>query len=445
MLNAEYNTKLNQIFHKALYWKVAAFGTLCIQQEYQVYEQLAKGRFWDMSTHLKKTVNRFWRAVTTGYAMDDKYLLIVEESFFEPRDAWEELALQIVQDILDLYYAVWKKDAETTLKISQRQFDLLEKYCALVGEKFAADYSLVKRTMEQQISWAEELASVTKQDKKSFLAELPKQEVPTFIPVDLTSIRTQMPKEKKAKKQVPELRYMSRYVEEGLEAYKEELENPKPTTGIKRDDERTEVDDYYWNIVHYEMRALETWVAKQDKAKTLEYYSLAAGAARDCIKALREGKKAIGWDSHHINCVLEKESSMHYYVKSAVLSGNYDMALEIVTADSVIGAMILGEDERAKKYLPEEFEQIGKYDRDWDGTLWAILHGDEKLMNNCIKDYIKTLRWQAKNFNHIDLIAVFALPLIRLGMDRGMKCTLNVYELPLELLDGDKEFSSLKG
>ena len=334
MLNAEYNTKLNQIFHKALYWKAAAFGTLCIQQEYQVYEQLAKGRFWDMSTHLKKTVKRFWRAVTTGYAMDDKYLLIVEESFFEPRDACEVLALQIVQDILDLYYA------EATLEISQRQFDLLEKYCALVGEKLTAEHSLAKRTMEQQISWAEELASV----------------------------------------------------------------------------------------------------AKQDKAKTLEYYSLAAGAARDCIKALREGKKAIGWDSHHINCVLEKESSMHYYVKSAVLSGNYDMALEIVTADSIIGAMILGEDERAKKYLPEEFEQIDKYDRDWDGTLWAILHGDEKLMNHCIKDYIKTLRWQAKNFNSIDLIAVFALPLIRLGMDRGMKCTLNVYELPLELLDGDKEF-----
>lgn len=438
MLNAEHNSKIKHIFHKAFYWKVAAFGTLCIQQEYQVYEQLAKGRFWDMSTHLKKTVNRFWRAVSMGYAISDKYLLIVEESFFEPRDAWEELALQIVQDIQDLFYAVWKKDAGATLEIGQRQFDLLEKYCALAGERFDTEHPLVKRAIKQQISWAEELSSVSKQDKKSFLAELPKRDVPMFIDADITEMRAQMPKEKKAKKQVPELRYMSRYVEEGLEAYIEELENPKPSTGIKREDERTEVDDHYRKIVYYEMRALETWVAKQDKTKTLEYYSLAAGAARDCIKALREGKKATGWGSQHINCVLEKESSMHFYVKSAVLSGNYDMALEIVTADSVIGAMILGEDERAKKYLPEEFDRIDKYDRDWDGTLWAILHGDEKLMNNCIKEYIRTLRWQAKNFNSIDLIAVFALPLIRLGMDRGMKCTLDVYELPLELLDGEK-------
>ena len=154
MMITEHIMKLKQIFNKALYWKIAAFSTLCIQQEYQIYEKLAKDRCWDMTTHLKKTVNRFWRAVTTGYAMDDKYLLIVEESFFEPRDRWEELALQVVVDIHDLYYAVWKKDVEKTLDISNRQFKLVEKYCELIGEKFDDANPLVKNIVNQQIMYS---------------------------------------------------------------------------------------------------------------------------------------------------------------------------------------------------------------------------------------------------------------------------------------------------
>ncbi len=439
MMITEHIMKLKQIFNKALYWKIAAFSTLCIQQEYQIYEKLAKDRCWDMTTHLKKTVNRFWRAVTTGYAMDDKYLLIVEESFFEPRDRWEELALQVVVDIHDLYYAVWKKDVEKTLDISNRQFKLMEKYCELIGEKFDDANPLVKNIVNQQINWAEELVAITKQDKKSFLAEISKRETPLFIDVNLTELRAQMPKEKKAKKQIPELRYMSRYIEEAIKQYIKEFDQPKVSTK-RREEETTEVDDYYWNINKYEFRALDSWVIEHDKEKTLDNYYLAACAARDCINALRAGKRAIAWNSNHINGALENSEAIHYYLKSAVLTGNYDIALDIVTEDSVIGAMILHDDERAKKYLPNEFELISKYNQFWDGTLWSILHGDEKLMNNCIKDYIQTLRWQAKNFG-VDItyaIADYALPLVRLAMDRGMKCTLNVYELPLELLEGGK-------
>lgn len=442
-MSTEHNNKIEKIFHKALYWKAAAFGTLCIQQEYQLYEQLAKDRFFDMSVHLKKAVNRFWKAVTTGYAIDDKYLLIIEESFFEPRDEWEKMALQIVQDIQDLYYAVWKKDAKKTLETGKRQLALLEKYCVLMGEKYSMEHPQVKRVMEQQINLAEELVAVTKQDKKEYLAALQKREVETLIDADIAAIRPVMPKEKKAKKQIPELRYMSRYIEEGLEKcieeFKSEKEENTGATVAERYENKTEVDEYYWKIASYEYLARMTYVAEQDKVKTLEYYYLAACAARDCIRALREGKRAISWNENHINCALEDENSLHYFVKAALLAGHYDIALEIVTEDSVIGAMLLGEDERAKKYLPGDFEQINKYDRDWDGVLWAILHRDEKLMNTCIKEYIKTLRWQAKNFNSNTLIAVFSLPLIRLAMDRGMKCNLNVYELPLELLERKAE------
>ena len=438
MMITEHIMKLKQIFNKALYWKIAAFSTLCIQQEYQIYEKLAKDRCWDMTTHLKKTVNRFWRAVTTGYAMDDKYLLIVEESFFEPRDRWEELALQVVVDIHDLYYAVWKKDVEKTLDISNRQFKLMEKYCELIGEKFDDANPLVKNIVNQQINWAEELVAITKQDKKSFLAEISKRETPLFIDVNLTELRTQMPKEKKAKKQIPELRYMSKYMEKAVNEYKKELENPKEPYK-RRTEETTEVDDYHWEISKYELCAINAWIIEKDKEKTLDNYYKAACSAQKCINALREGKKAIGWSSNHINCVLEKDNGLDFYLKAALLSGNYDIALSIATEDSIIGAMLLGEDERAKKYLPNVFEQISEYDT-WKQILWSILYKEEKLMNKCIKDYLLILRGQAKNFgmNKHYCLADYALPLVRLAMDRGMKCTLNVYELPLELLEGGK-------
>ena len=76
--------EVSKIMKKTHFWKFVAFGTVCIKQEYEVYEQLAKDRFFDMSKFLKKTVERFWKAAATGYSMDEQYILAVEESFFTP-------------------------------------------------------------------------------------------------------------------------------------------------------------------------------------------------------------------------------------------------------------------------------------------------------------------------------------------------------------------------
>lgn len=73
--------EVSKIMKKTHFWKFVVFGTVCIKQEYEVYEQLAKDRFFDMSKFLKKTVERFWKAAATGYSMDEQYILAVEESF----------------------------------------------------------------------------------------------------------------------------------------------------------------------------------------------------------------------------------------------------------------------------------------------------------------------------------------------------------------------------
>ncbi len=73
---------------KAPFWKCAAFGLACILQEYEVYEKLACERSFDMSKFLKKTMERFWRTVSTGYSIEEKYILAIEESFFKPQNVW---------------------------------------------------------------------------------------------------------------------------------------------------------------------------------------------------------------------------------------------------------------------------------------------------------------------------------------------------------------------
>lgn len=443
MLNAKHNTKINQIFHKALYWKAAAFGTLCIQQEYQVYERLAKERFWDMSSHLKKTVKRFWRTVTMGYAMNDKYLLIVEESFFEPRDAWEELALQIVQDIQDLYDAMWKKDAKATLEIGTRQFDLLEKYCALVGEQFDTEHPLVKCAMEQQLSWAEELVAVTKQDKKNFLAELSKRDVPIFIDSDITEIRAQMPKEKKAKKQVPELRYISRHVEEKNEEYmlriKKEVEDPNYVEDMINETlqeykKSTDFIEKYDTLMNVYISCGKHYLkANNDTVKFKGYYYLAAKAGEICFQLAERGHKTY---QSVLNENLRTKNNVFYYAHRAILADVWDLAIHFVSEDSLLGAILMEDYERAKKYIPEEFTDISKSD-ELEQLLWTIVYLDEKKMNSLIEKYIKQLRRDTKSspgayFDSADLA------LIKLAMVRGMNCDLNIAELPIHLLDDVK-------
>ncbi len=71
---------------KTLFWKYMIVALQAMEQEYELYERLAKDRRFDMSRHLKKTMERFYQAAATGYQPDEKYILTGEESYLEPRE-----------------------------------------------------------------------------------------------------------------------------------------------------------------------------------------------------------------------------------------------------------------------------------------------------------------------------------------------------------------------
>ena len=201
--------EIAKIMKKTHFWKFVAFGTVCIKQEYEVYEQLAKDRFFDMSKFLKKTVERFWKAAATGYSMDEQYIFAVEESFFTPRDDWEELALQFVQDLQEFFYGVAEKDEKRCLEMQKRQIAFIEKYIQVSGLSSEQGQILLEKALRNHIKMAKELVAVPAKEKKSFLEAFSAGNPEPLLGVDYLSDRPEQEPEKPAKKKLPEIRATS--------------------------------------------------------------------------------------------------------------------------------------------------------------------------------------------------------------------------------------------
>ena len=198
-----------KIMKKTHFWKFVAFGTVCIKQEYEVYEQLAKDRFFDMSKFLKKTVERFWKAAATGYSMDEQYIFAVEESFFAPRDGWEDLALQFVQDLQEFFYGVAEKDEKRCLKMQERQIAFVEKYIQVSDLTSEQGQILLDEALKNHIKMAKELVAVPAKDKKKFLEEFSSRNLEPLLGECYLLDRPERELEKPAKKKLPEIRATS--------------------------------------------------------------------------------------------------------------------------------------------------------------------------------------------------------------------------------------------
>lgn len=194
---------------KAAFWKYAALASACIEQEYAVYEILAKGCFFDMTRYLGKAVKRFWQSVPTGYSMDDSYLLAIEESIFQPRDEWEETALQIVRDMEQAFYAFFDKKAENAFELLNRQLMIAEKCAKLSEMSQESKDAFLKKIFTDQRNMVMEIAAVPNKEKKTFLGGLQSRNWKEAI--DLTALISLRPvrNEKPEKKKLPEIRNTS--------------------------------------------------------------------------------------------------------------------------------------------------------------------------------------------------------------------------------------------
>ena len=215
---------------KTLFWKYMIVGLQGMYQEYDLYERLAKDRRFDMSRHLKKTMDRLYQAAATGYRLDDKYILTIECSYFEPRDKWEELALQIVRDLEDFFRIVYEKDCKKAGAFLKRPVQILEQFAA-----FSPNIDLEKATKKEQQYLAQliqEVSAVDKSGKKACIETIKQSARPSLIGEELLEHRAPIQKEKPDKKTFPLIRRTSLRYDYDIERLKKMKElNPAQWEG----------------------------------------------------------------------------------------------------------------------------------------------------------------------------------------------------------------------
>lgn len=192
---------------KTLFWKYMIVALQAMEQEYELYERLAKDRRFDMSRHLGKTVERFYQAAATGYQPDEKYILAVEESYFEPRDEYEKLAYRIVKDLEDFFHLVYEKDCKKAGMFLERPLQILEQFYS-----FSKNIDLEKAREEERqylSRMIKEAAAVDKSGKKAYIETVKNRERPLLIGDALLENRVPIEKEKPVKKTFPLIRRTS--------------------------------------------------------------------------------------------------------------------------------------------------------------------------------------------------------------------------------------------
>lgn len=205
----EQQLAIEQKLKRGPLWKCVIFGLLCIKQEFQIYKCLAEGRTYNMTKFLDNSVQRFWKAAASGYGINEKFLLAIEESFFEPQNEWDKIALTVVQDIYEFFYAVEGKNKKNAIGMQKCQIDLIRLCLNAAGEKFSENHKLVVNALEFQNKVFNDLEKIQANEKKKFIEEYQKQQIEPIVQNELFSNRPYSKNEKPAKKRLPEIRFMS--------------------------------------------------------------------------------------------------------------------------------------------------------------------------------------------------------------------------------------------
>ena len=448
-----YIEETKERFKKAPFWKCAAFGLACMFQEYEIYEKIAKDRAFDMSKFLKKTMERFWKAVATGYSMDEKYILAIEESFFEPKNEWEQLALQIIEDFSDFFYGVYEKKTEKVLEMQERQLKLLEKYFSLLGENMSVESDLIKKVFSYHEQWAMEISMVANKDKKKFLEEFQTREFTGLFGDEFEKQLPKEPKEKPAKKKLPEIRVTSLdFDRDSKNRHYQWLLRANPEQWVTENDrEQGGAFVTYYKEKHYAalcfsmkikyiIYAHEDYVTNRMPERVRGFWYLAALTTLRGYQLMEKGypKKLPQNQIYELENFSEGRLSNAIYM--AYASGEDKLIPELLH---------FSKEQRETKDLADLFGNIDSDDlyhriEEWEdgeikAALLAILAKDVKEFRKAI---LKRIRHTRKQYDQYRIMVdVCAYACMRLVKERHLEVEPIIVA---ELLDGNMEFTSLE-
>lgn len=170
-------------------------------------------------------------------------------------------------------------------------------------------------------------------------------------------------------------------------------------------------------------------LANNDTQKFKGYCFLAAKAGSVVLELYDKGLRS----NDAFIKKLDTRRNVDFYIQYAILANCPEMAVSFPARDSAWRCILEQKYDEAVEYLPEKIKQE-KHTSYVDEILWAIVHKNEKKMNQYFEKRIMMLRRQARAAAPTEFDS-YGMALIKLAKARGMTCNLNVRELPQHLLD----------
>lgn len=200
------------------------------------------------------------------------------------------------------------------------------------------------------------------------------------------------------------------------------------TKRLNKDTSDRYISEYYCLMYAYRFCAQKYYICKDDILNCKKYFYLAAKALEMCYLLYDNGVSHGGSNSYNITERRDQLLGSFW----ALIAGDEKLALRILSVRTLGGALlhsIISQDYKKEHAL------LGEIDSQ-DGSIMALLlnviQKDEELLRQNIVKYIKTKRREYS----LDVIPVeeSVLGILKLAYRRGMKCDIEVAELPRILL-----------
>lgn len=173
--------QIEKIMKGQPFWKIALFGVMCIRRQWPVYERLCVGREWGNAKQISKVIERFWKAIPTGYAIGDSYMGIIEDSAVVGTEDWDALAEGFIVNMIVLFELFESKDKKAARSIAERNRDFLDLYLDDEANDYQGVHPLMAAEQEFQLQLAEELGTFENKDKKTCIQKYHEQEVESIL------------------------------------------------------------------------------------------------------------------------------------------------------------------------------------------------------------------------------------------------------------------------
>ena len=174
-------TQIEKLMKGQPFWKTALFGVMCARRQLPVYERLCIGREWGNAKDMAKVMERFWKAIPTGYAIGDTYLGIIEDSLVVPEEDWDSLAEEYVHNMELLLELFESKDKKAAGEIAERNLSFLDIYLDFEGGEYEGLHPLTAAEQAFQLQLAEELNMAETKEKSDCIQRCHEREVESIL------------------------------------------------------------------------------------------------------------------------------------------------------------------------------------------------------------------------------------------------------------------------